>query len=253
MAVSQESQQQFTEALALVPLCQKIPELALSDPPKRIFAATEKSTTGETDFAFPYISEEDIVTSAKKAAAHPEVILSHHLHKACKVLGRPCGPGGVRHKSVFYEVEAREAIPSLKHIVEWLLEKAVATDEDGETVGDVDPGIFQLKVLEQLAGLWGQGTYDYTVGVSGPTLEEMRIALEDSCGDVVEAFLRVARDQARRREVKEVRDRLSQEDELMVVRYNLLNDTLDSVKGDVEEAVAILLKEWPGHKQYIRL
>eukprot|EP00931_Biecheleriopsis_adriatica_P041531 TRINITY_DN23728_c0_g1_i1.p1 TRINITY_DN23728_c0_g1~~TRINITY_DN23728_c0_g1_i1.p1 ORF type:complete len:1243 (+),score=295.55 TRINITY_DN23728_c0_g1_i1:33-3731(+) len=233
----------YASKQALLPLIRKsFEELKLTDPPKRIFANTATGKTGEVEFAFPYISEDEQTASSQKAAKHPEVILSHHLVRATQILGRPWVQGS-EHTSLFYASdEAREALPSLRVISDWLLDKAEAKDrKTDEKVEDVDPSLFPLKVLEKLAGLWVQSR-GYSA-VPGPTLEEMCIALEDSGGDVSEALLSVARDQARRSEVARVRSRLQQEDHRLTARYRQVDQALDVAKCNVEKAAESLLQD----------
>jgi len=235
----------YESKMALLSLIRAVPGLELTDPPKRVFAATEAAPSGQLNLSFPYTSEADRAASVQKAADHPEVALSHHLLKACEVLGRPWGAGSQLQNSLFYLKEAREALPSLRFIAEWLAGQASARDrESGKPADqDVDPALFPLKVLDKLAGFWAQGREDYSVGTPGPTLEEMRIALEDCCGDVAEALLLLARDQARRSEVAGVRGRLREEDAGFTARFHQVDRALDDAGRNVQEAAAALLQD----------
>lgn len=233
----------FKSKMAILPFIHKSHDLAKADPPKRIFASTEIDRSGKFTSSYPYLTEDEQVESARKAAEHREVILSHHLVNACEVLGRPWSIAQEKN-SLFYDGEGRQALPSLAVIADWLLEKIVIRDkETSELVGEVDPAVLQLKVLEKMAGYWAHTRYDYSVGTSGPTLEEMQIALEDCCGNVGHALLAVAAAQARRSEVARVRLQLQQENPHMTARYSLVDKALDAAKRDVNEAVSILMKD----------
>lgn len=263
---------------AIMPLVQAREELCRADPPKRIFAATEKvAGSSAVRPVYEFQTEEQRRHGAELAAANRELILSHHLSSACCILGDPVKPTpptpreadeaasldpepedgaeewpqGSALGSAWWKLPStREALPHLAAICDFLVAGAEAHalrgDEgpkDGVPVAEagVDETVVKLKALELLAGYWAKPERDRRgAWCPGPTLHEMVSAFYDCGEDVGEALLFVASQQARRQEIKEVRHRVSDGNTDVVVPSDVVSKVLDEVGGDVRQAVEVV-------------
>mmetsp|Transcript_77702 Transcript_77702/g.166589 ORF Transcript_77702/g.166589 Transcript_77702/m.166589 type:complete len:1110 (+) Transcript_77702:800-4129(+) len=239
--------------LEVMPLVRANYGLPLADPPKRVFAETEANPHGGRQLAFPYLTIQEKEGSARRASEHAEVILSHHLVAAKQILelgdqeeqndkeqdGKKPPP---RHGSTrWWRKSARSALPHLRVIAAWLLDGAKAANaETGEPVYDVDPTIFQLKVLERLANLWATPS---GCTASPITLHELREALAARNGDVAVAFFDVAEAQSKRNEVAQVRQGLKCQDDMATAKYRDVERALKACAYDVAAAVEMLMKD----------
>eukprot|EP00929_Paragymnodinium_shiwhaense_P031850 TRINITY_DN17760_c0_g4_i1.p1 TRINITY_DN17760_c0_g4~~TRINITY_DN17760_c0_g4_i1.p1 ORF type:complete len:1279 (-),score=349.65 TRINITY_DN17760_c0_g4_i1:99-3935(-) len=228
---------------AIMPLVHDEFEMRLSDPPKRIFAAIQLDGHGGAQPSMPWRTPEDCKRSAEVASKHVEVVLSQRLAEVAAVFGSPKDPDTIRkhRESKFFKRDARKCIDALRHVVEWMVENTYAVETtSGEKTEDVDLIAMKLSVIERLCAYWAQ-TSSQTA--PGATLLEMREALMDHCGDVVEAFLHVGFAQARRDEVAKVRQRLLARDPRMTAKYREVEQALEESDGSVELAADRLMRD----------
>lgn len=234
----------FHGKAVIMPLVRKHHNLPLSDPPKRIFAATFASSEGNTNLLFPYLTQSEEEESAKVASAHPEVVLSQHLAEVAMVLGNPrtldTSSLYVR-DTRFYRTEARKALPALHALSDWMIENARVGDS---TIDDdavcTDQTAFKLTALESFANYWARSSTELS---PAPTLVELREALDDCGGVVPEALLHVAAIQARRDEVARVRKQLASRDPYRTAKFRQVEKALEECDGNIQLAVEKLMAD----------
>jgi len=223
----------------IMPLVNQVHRLPMSDPPKRIFAATASDGHGGVCLTFPYLTVTQIEASAKLASSYREVILSHHLAAAKEIFEeRDRCEGEKPWSRMKWRQAIKKAAPHLQQIVAWLLDGAHAVNiESGETVYDIDPAVFQLRVLERMVNLWAQPQIGNSRAI---TLHELREALLMRSGDIIAAFLDIGQAQIRRDEVARVRELLKNYDPMATARYRDVEKALQAAEGDVDAAAKAL-------------
>lgn len=264
----------FEAKKAIMPLVVANRALCCADPPKRIFAATERvARSSVVRPVYEYQTEAQRQHGAVRAAADRAVIFSHHLGSACAILGNPVtargGPwaeegreGTLSFSSAWWKTDTtREALPHLAVISEFLVAGALAHEVQGDdgplseavpaSEAGVDETVVKLKALELLVGYWAQARerqqkFEWT---AGPTLHEMVNAFYDCGEDVGEALLLVAAQQARRSEIRRVRRQVAGENTDIVIPHDVVSKALDDVDGDVGRA-CVIVREHPRVVKY---
>lgn len=226
----------------IIPLIQEVYGLKKSDPPKRVFAATVPDGHGGVCLEFPYLTVTQIEASAKLASSHRQVVLSHHLISARDLFDSvDNAERGKPQSKLKWRQVVKKAAPHLQHVVAWLLDGAHAVNvESGEPVHDIDPAVYQLRVLEQLVNMWVQPRLRNS---TASTTHELREALSARSGDIVGALLDVGQAQIRRDEVALVRQLLKNYDPVATARYRDVESALQAASGDADAAAKALSED----------
>merc|ERR1712176_1251805 len=118
-------------------------------------------------------TDEEKAASAERASQNVEIMLSHHLQLVDETMDLRSSIGKV-HRRKYFATKARDCLPSLMHIANYLLRNTRVIDlQTSETVADVDWSTIQLRVLQKLTGLWITDKFS----VPPPTLEELHEVL----------------------------------------------------------------------------
>ncbi|CAE8594948.1 unnamed protein product, partial [Polarella glacialis] len=187
--------------------------LRLANPPKRVFARVEEGQDeGEgLRLAFLYGNSFDLSASIERAVADPEVVLSHHMWAAQRLLdpspeiakdlglSSASAVGSQEH----YSKVGKKVLPHLQHIASYLVAGAKAVNPaSGSEMKDIHPMAFQLTVLEALVNLWIRPRPAASPPTTQRGLHEALLALG---GDVAHGLLAAASEQAHRDELAHIR------------------------------------------------
>lgn len=214
-------------------------ELRWADPPKRLFAGVQPDETGFHQI-FPYRTQDDIIASAERAAMHPEVVVSHHLTAAARLLD-PCPEMakdmGLSSASLFtfrhYDQISGRVLPHLRHLASFLVEGARAIHSvKGDDLVQVAKMAIKMTALEFMVNCWIRPRK----ANSAPcTVQELWEALKARGGDVATAFLYVALQQANRDSMATLRKQLRHRNPSLWASYDEL---LPALHGQSLETLA---------------
>lgn len=218
-------------------------ELRLADPPKRLFAGVQPDETGFHQI-FPCRTQDDIVASAERAAMHPEVVVSHHLTAAARLLD-PCPEMakdmGLSSASLFtfrhYDQISGRVLPHLRHLANFLVEGARAIHSvKGDELVQVAKMAIKMTALEFMVNCWIRPRKPNSAPC---TVQELWEALKARGGDVATAFLYVALQQANRDSLATLRKQLRRRNPSLWASYHEL---LPALHGKSLETLANQLR-----------
>eukprot|EP00440_Ansanella_granifera_P058506 gb/GFBE01063408.1/.p1 GENE.gb/GFBE01063408.1/~~gb/GFBE01063408.1/.p1 ORF type:complete len:1413 (+),score=288.45 gb/GFBE01063408.1/:1-4239(+) len=208
-------------------------ELRLAQPPKRLFAGVEQDEDGWKQ-SFLHRKPDDIAASAQRAAALPDVVLSHHLVATTRLLEPPpevARDMGLSQSLLFtqqhYEKVWRRVLPHLRHVAAYLVAGAKAIDtKTGQPLKEVAAAGYQLRALEHLVNCWVRPRHPSS---APSTLQELFEVLTARGGDVASALLTVAVQQAQRDETASTRKALRKLNALMWASHQEVQVALQEV------------------------
>eukprot|EP00913_Durusdinium_trenchii_P035117 g32851.t1 len=201
-------------------------DLRLAEPPKRLFAGVEPDETGYRQ-CFPYRTTDDIAASAERAAAHPEVVMSHHLTAAARLLdpspeiAKDLGlsPGSLFTFQHYDQISSR-VLPHLRHLAAFLVDGARAIHSvTGDELMQVATVAIKMAALEFLVNCW---IFPRKTNSAPTTVHELWEALKVRGGDVATAFLSVALQQANRDALASIRKQLRHRNRRLWASYHEL-------------------------------
>jgi len=218
-------------------------DLRLAQPPKRLFAGVQPDETGFHP-SFPYRTQDDIIASAERAAAHPEVMLSHHLTAVERCLDPSpeiAKDMGLSSASLFtfrhYDQISGRVLPHLRHLATFLVEGARAIHSvTGEELTQVNKMAIKVMVLEFMVNCWIRPR---KANSAPSTMQELWEALKARGGDVATALLYVALQQANRDALAILRKQLRHRNPSLWASYHEL---LPALHGEPLDNLASKLR-----------
>eukprot|EP00930_Biecheleria_cincta_P102880 TRINITY_DN9471_c0_g2_i1.p1 TRINITY_DN9471_c0_g2~~TRINITY_DN9471_c0_g2_i1.p1 ORF type:complete len:1402 (-),score=281.26 TRINITY_DN9471_c0_g2_i1:30-4235(-) len=203
-------------------------------PPKRLFAGVEPDDEGHgLRCSFLYNTLFDLEQGAARAAADPEVMVTHHLFAAHELLepsqaiAKDLGLGeGATFTQKHYELAARRVVPHLQQVAAYLVAGARAEDlATGTHLKDVGETAVRLHALESLVSRWIRPRCS---GSPPSTTQELWEILTARGNDIAASLLVAGLYQARRDQLAQTRKALGRRDPLLWASYH---EVVPAVEG----------------------
>lgn len=205
-------------------------------PPKRVFAGVEPDDEGGLRCSFLYNTISDREQGAARAAANPEVMVTHHLNAARELLEPSheiATDLGLGEAAIFtqqhYEVAARRVVPHLQQVAEYLVAGARAENTStGEELKDVSDFVIRLHALESLVSRWIRPRCS---GSPPNTMQELWEILTARGNDIAASLVVAGIYQARRDQEAQTRKALRRRGPLFWATYQEVALALDGAQS----------------------